>query len=84
MMPLSIHKKKTFEKKAPQRVPLLHIELRIWCHCSGLGHCRGSGLIPAPGFSTCPGHGKNKQNQKPKTKPDQNKTSLFFTGFVET
>ena len=32
--------------------------LRIWHHCSGLGHCYGSGLIPGPGTFT--GAAKNK------------------------
>ena len=50
--------------------------LRIWCcHCSGSGHCCGSGLIPGPETFTCCGSeqpnqtkpNKNKQTKKPNT-----------------
>ena len=34
--------------------PLGTAGLRIWrCHCSGVGHCCGTGLIPGLGTSTC-------------------------------
>ena len=40
-------------------------ELRIQrCHCSGLGHCCGSGSVPGPGAFTCHRHGQNKNKNK--------------------
>ena len=39
--------------------------LRTWCcHCSGLGCCCGTGLIPGPETSTCHEHSQTKQNTK--------------------
>ena len=36
-------------------VPLWGNGLRIWhYHCSGSGHCYGTGLTPGPKISTCP------------------------------
>ena len=40
-------------------VPWWLRRLRIWgCHCSGLGHSCGTGLIPGPGTSACCEHGQ--------------------------
>ena len=38
------------------RVLVWHSRLKIWCcHCMGLGHCCGTGLIPGLGTSECSG-----------------------------
>ena len=49
------------------RVLLWHSMLRSQhCHCSGLGHCFGIGLIPGKGTSTCyrPGQKKKKNHSQ--------------------
>ena len=38
-----------------------------YCHCSGLGHCCGSGLIPGPGTSAFCGRGQKEKKKKKKT-----------------
>ena len=46
-------------------VPLWCSELRTQsCHCSDLGHCCDTGLIPGLGTSTCQWGGPNKQTNK--------------------
>ena len=52
-------KKEKKKTKACLGVPLWYSRLRIWCYCSGPGHCCGSGLIPGQGTSTGTG-GKKK------------------------
>ena len=47
-----------------------HSRLRIWyCHCSGPGHCCGTGSIPVLGTSVC--HECGKTNRQTKTKTPQ-------------
>lgn len=46
------------------RVLLWHSMLRSQhCHCSGLGHCFGIGLIPGKGTSTCYRLGQKKKKK---------------------
>ena len=58
---------KKFFKKAMRRGALVGAQgcrLRIQhCHCSSLGHCCGTGLIPGPGTSTCD-EGLKKSNEE--------------------
>ena len=52
-------------KKAEQGVLLWLTGLRIWrCHCSGLGHCCGTGLIPGWGTSTCQGYAQKRRKKR--------------------
>lgn len=49
------------------RVLLWHSMLRSQhCHCSGLGHCFGIGLIPGKGTSTCYRLGQKKKKITPR------------------
>ena len=46
----------TFKNKCSGGVPWWLSRLRIWhCHCYGLGHFCGEGLMSGPGTSTCHG-----------------------------
>ena len=56
-------------ERAPEHnragVPWWHRRLRIWsCHCSGSGHCCGTGLISGPGNSICCKHGQKRKKRE--------------------
>ena len=64
------------------RVPWTPSRLRVQhCHCRGLGHCCGTGLIPHLGTSTCHGHSKKKKKDN-KTK--QNESLQKLPNFANT
>lgn len=41
-------------------------QLKSGCHCCGLGHCRGVGLIHGWGTSGMPMHSQKKERRKKK------------------
>ena len=53
------------ESSKHERVSLWLSRLRTQhCHCSGLSHCYGAGLIPDPGTSACHAHNEKKKKKK--------------------
>ena len=53
-----------FEKMFLVGVVLWHCRLRIQhCHCSGVGHCCGSGSVPSLGISHAAGAAKKKKKK---------------------
>ena len=63
-----------------RRVPLWCSKLRIWCcHCSGLGHHYGLGLLPGLGTSTC--H-RCSQKKKKKERTKEMNTLMTFPLYI--
>ena len=51
-------------KKKKWRSLVLQQVKDLTCHCSGLDHCCGTGLIPGPGISTCSQAQPKKKKKK--------------------
>ena len=52
------------------------------CHWSSLGRCCGAGSIPAPGTSTCHGHGQKKKEPRGRERLNQQRESAAGQGRV--